>query len=130
MTTNLKKMTPNLMVEDVNSTIAFYKDVLSFELLATVPETGQLNWAMMRRDNVEIMFQVRSSITEEFPVLKDRAIGGSLTFYIEVEDVQPLYTHLKDKVTFVQDLHTTFYGMREFAIQDCNGFVLSFAEAV
>src|SRR5947207_1194232 len=78
MTTNLKKMTPNLMVEDVNKTIAFYKDVLSFELLATVPETGQLNWAMMRRDKVEIMFQVRASITEEFPVLKDRAIGSSL----------------------------------------------------
>ena len=53
MTTNLKKMTPNLMVEDVNSTLAFYKDVLNFELLATVPETGQFNWAMMRRDNVE-----------------------------------------------------------------------------
>ena len=78
MTTNLKKMTPNLMVEDVNSTLAFYKDVLNFELLATVPETGQFNWAMMRRDNVEIMFQVRASITEEFPVLKDRAIGSSL----------------------------------------------------
>ena len=50
MSTNLKKMTPNLMVEDVNNTIAFYKDILSFELLATVPETGQFNWAMMRRD--------------------------------------------------------------------------------
>ena len=130
MTTNLKKMTPNLMVEDVNKTIAFYKDILGFELLATVPETGQFNWAMMRRDNVEIMFQARASITEEFPVLKDRAIGGSLTFYIEVEDIQALYRRLKDKVTFVQDMHTTFYGTQEFAVQDCNGFVLSFAEGV
>ena len=118
------------MVEDVNSTIAFYKDVLNFELLATVPETGQFNWAMMRRDNVEIMFQARASITEEFPVLKDRVIGGSLTFYIEVEDIQALYTRLQDHVTIVQEMHTTFYGTREFAIQDCNGFVLSFAEGV
>ena|SRR5947209_5097329 len=130
MTTSLKKMTSNLMVEDVNKTIAFYKDVLSFELLATVPETGQFNWAMMRRDNVEIMFQARASITEEFPVLKDRVIGGSLTFYIEVEDIQALYTRLQDHVTIVQEMHTTFYGTREFAILDCNGFVLSFAEGV
>ena len=130
MTTNLKKMTPNLMVEDVNNTIAFYKDILSFELLATVPETGQFNWAMLRRDNVEIMFQARASITEEFPVLKDRVIGGSLTFYIEVEDIQALYTRLQDHVTIVQEMHTTFYGTREFAILDCNGFVLSFAEGV
>jgi hypothetical protein len=32
------------------------------------------------------------------------------------------------KAIFVQDLHTTFYGAREFAIQDCNGYVLAFAE--
>jgi uncharacterized glyoxalase superfamily protein PhnB len=129
-TVRLKKMIPNLMVEDVNSTIVFYRDVLGFELLTTVPEAGQFNWAMMRRDGVEIMFQTRTSLAEEVPVLGDRAMGGALTFYTEVEDVQSLYTDLLGKVAIVQDMHKTFYGTREFAIQDCNGFVLAFAEAV
>jgi catechol 2,3-dioxygenase-like lactoylglutathione lyase family enzyme len=32
-TTMLKRITPNLMVEDVNRTIEFYTDVLGFDLL-------------------------------------------------------------------------------------------------
>jgi lactoylglutathione lyase len=130
MATHLKKLTPNIMVEDVNQTVQFYKEIVGFELLTSVPSEGQFAWAMMKRDGVEIMFQSRTSLGDEITVLKQREIGGALTFYLEVEGVKDLYSNLKDKVTLVQDMHTTFYGSREFAIQDCNGFILSFAEPV
>ena len=126
----LKELVPNLMVEDVNYTIEYYQDVLDFELDQTVPETGQFIWASMKCGNVEIMFQSRENLTEEVPVLKDKEIGGSLTFYIRMENIEELYARTRDKVTIVQDLHTTFYGMREFSIQDCNGYILAFAESV
>lgn len=116
------------MVEDVNRTIEFYKDVLGFELLVTVPEAGQFNWAMLKCGNVEIMFQTRASLSEEIPTFKDKAIGGTLTLYIDVEDIKGLHASIKDKATIVQDMHTTFYGSQEFAIQDCNGFVLAFSQ--
>ncbi len=32
-------------------------------------------------------------------------------------------------VEIVADLHTTFYGTREFYFRDCNGYILSFSEA-
>lgn len=115
------------MVEDVNATIDFYRDTLDFEVTATVPESGQFNWASMKNGGVELMFQSRSSITEEYPLFDGRPIGGSLTFYIGVEDVDSLYHQLKDKVKLVLDLHTTFYGAKEFTIQDNNGFVLTFS---
>jgi lactoylglutathione lyase len=130
MAASLKKLTPNVMVEDVNRTIQFYKEMLGFELLTTVPGEGQFNWAMMKRDGVEIMFQSRASLGGEIPVLQQREIGGALTFYNDVEGVKELYTYLKGKVEIVQDMHTTFYGSQEFAMQDCNGFILSFAEAI
>jgi lactoylglutathione lyase len=130
MTTSLKKLTPNVMVEDVNRTIQFYKEILGFELLTTVPGEGQFDWAMMKHGSVEIMFQSRASLAGEIPVFQQREIGGALTFYIDVEGVKELYIYLKEKVTVVQDMHTTFYGSQEFAIQDCNGFILSFSEAI
>ena len=130
MTTTLKQLTPNLMVEDVNGTIDFYTNILGFEVLATVPETGQFNWAMLKQGNVEIQLQVRASLSEEIPSFRDKPIGGALTLYIGMDGIQELYERLKDKVTIVQDMHTTFYGTREFAIGDSNGFVLSFAETV
>ncbi len=130
MTTQMKNLTPNLMVEDVNQTVDFYKNVLGFDLIATVPETGQFNWAMMKQGGVEMQFQLRASLAEEIPAFKDRLIGGALTLYIGVEGIEELHERLKDKVTIVQAMHTTFYGMQEFALQDNNGFVISFAEAV
>ena len=130
MTMVLKKLTPNLMVEDVNETVTFYQDVLGFALLATVPEEGQFNWAMMQHDAVEIMFQSRASLTEDVPLFKDKAIGGSLTLYIDVEDIKGLYGQVQNRVTIFHEMTTTFYGTREYTIQDCNGYVLTFAQAV
>ncbi len=126
----LKKLTPNLMVEDVNRTIMFYKDVLGFEMVATVPKEGQLDWAWMKRDAVEVMFQARSSLGAEVPVLKDVPIGASQTFYIEVTGINELYRQLTGTVELVADMHTTFYGTNEFAFRDLNGYILSFSEAV
>ncbi len=39
-----------------------------------------------------------------------------------------LYDQIRSQVTVVQEPQTTFYGTREFTIEDCNGFILTFAE--
>lgn len=124
----MNSLTPNLMVEDVNKTVEYYQKVLGFELVMTVPNEGVYNWAMMKRGNVEIMFQERNNIIDEYPVLKDKTPGGGLTFFTRVGNVEELYKELKDKVEIVLDLHKTFYGSKEFAIKDINGFVFTFAE--
>ncbi len=129
----LKKLTPNLMVEDVKRTITFYRDVLGFELLVTVPPDGEhFGWAMMKRDGVELMFQSRESLVHDLPGLglEQTPIGASQTFYIEVEGVRALYEALKDRVEIVAELHTTFYDTEEFYFRDCNGYILSFSESL
>jgi len=78
-----KKITPNLVAEDVNSTVAFYRDILKFESDMSVPEEGLLKWVLMRRDHVEIMFQARESSSKKIPLMKHKEAGGSLTLYIE-----------------------------------------------
>lgn len=124
----LNKLTPNMMVEDVNATVAFYRDVLGFNLVMTVPDSGRFDWALVKRDEVEVMFQARASLSEELPLFDGQPIGGVLTFYIDMEGVDELYETLRPRVTVVKDLDATFYGTREFSIQDCNGFILTFAE--
>lgn len=126
----LQKLTPNLMVEDVNRTVAFYKDVLGFETLMTVPEEGQFVWAMLQCGSVEIMFQARDSLTDEIPALAGAPIGASQTLYIHVEGIKDHYERLKSKVAIVSDMHVTFYGAQEFYFKDCNGYILGFSETV
>jgi uncharacterized glyoxalase superfamily protein PhnB len=125
-----KQLTPNLMVEDVSQTITFYQDTLGFTLLATVPDSGPFDWAMLKRGEVTLMFQAKASLSDEIPALAGREIGGSLSFYIDVTDVKSLYEELQPKVRLAQPLHTTFYGREEFAIIDLNGYILAFAAEV
>jgi len=125
----LKKLTPNLMVEDVARTLAFYQEILGFEAVMTLPETAPFDFAIVRRDHVELMFQSRQSLSENVPALAGSAIGASQTFYIEITGLTDLYQQLQDKLEIVVDLHTTFYGTREVYFRDINGYILSFSEA-
>ena len=124
----LKKLTPNLMVEEVAPTLKFYREVLGFEVVMTLPEQAPFDFAIVQRDGVELMFQSRASLSENVPALAGSPIGASQTFYIEVTGLDALYPQLRDRVEIVVDLHTTFYGTREFYFRDVNGYILSFSE--
>ncbi len=125
----LGSLVPNVMVENVNQTVEFYKNVLDFEVLATVPEEGQFNWAMLKNGETNLMFQTRPSLTEEIPTLEGRPIGATLTFYINTTELEAWHAKLQGKVQIVQELHTTFYGATEFGFLDCNGYILVFSQS-
>jgi uncharacterized glyoxalase superfamily protein PhnB len=127
---NFKKLTPNLMVNDVNSSIKFYHDYFGFDAVVTIPDTGQYNFAILSNGNVELMIQKRESFSEDLNVSKDQQVGGSFSLFFEINDIIPLY----DKVTtagiqVVRELHQTFYGTKEFTVRDNNGYILTFSEA-
>jgi lactoylglutathione lyase len=127
-TVKFVSLTPNLLVEDVNASVEFYRDVLGFNLMMSVPETGRLDWAQVGNGGANIMLQSLSSAAAEQPVFADMKIGGSLGLFIVVKGVNELYERVKGKAQLVADIHDTFYGMREFAIQDNSGYILVFAE--
>ncbi|PXV63838.1 putative glyoxalase superfamily protein PhnB [Dysgonomonas alginatilytica] len=125
----LKDSTPNLMVKDVNKTVDFYTNILGFNKIDSVPETGQWVFAIVKSGDVMFMFQEENSIKEEYPQLSEFPRGGGLTFYIHVSDIHTLYEKLKNKATLAKDLHDTFYGSTDFAIEDCNGYILTFSQS-
>jgi len=135
----LKKLAPNFAVQDISKTVAFYRNVIGFKLEMVVPEDKsgveqELSeektyiYAMMSRDSVQVMFQRTDSIGEDVPPLKGVPIGASVSFYIEVDDINALYQEIKSKAEVVKKLETVWYGMQEFYIKDCNGYILGFAE--
>jgi lactoylglutathione lyase len=124
----LKKLTPNLMVESVAETLAFYRERLGFEVVTTLPDQEPFDFAIVKRDGVELMFQSRPSLSDNVPALSGSPIGASQTFYIEVTGIRDLYESLREKVEIVVDFHTTFYGTQEFYFRDLNGYILSFSE--
>jgi len=124
-----KDMTTNLMVESVDESVAFYQDVLGFSVVASVPSSsGNLQFAIMAKDDLSLMFQERSNLIEEYPTLATEKVQPSVTLYIIVDNFADLYQELKGTHEILCDIHETFYGAKEFAVADNNGYVLTFAE--
>ena len=123
----MENLTPNIFVESMDDTIAFYKSI-GFTLTMTVPEDGgDLIWAMMTNGNVNFMFQSFVSLGEELPQIS-RQNGASMLLYINIKKIREYFELIKDKVTVLKDLDKTFYGATEFSILDNNNYVLTFAE--
>jgi len=125
---NLKKLTPNLIVRDVERSIRFYHDVLGFTVTATVPEAAPYVFAAVRSGPVEIFLNAPEPAVAEYPAFKDRPIGGTLTLFMEVVPIQLAHDSLKDRVTIVMPLEHKWYGVTEFAFEDPDGYLITFAE--
>ena len=50
----LTDVTPNLIVSDIDRSIAFYRDVLGFTVTTTVPDAVPFVFAWMQRDDVKV----------------------------------------------------------------------------
>ena len=123
-----QKLTPNLVVADLAHSIAFYRDLLGCEVTATVPEAAPYVFATVQSGAVEIFLNSRESVEAEYPSLVERPLGGTLTLFIEVEDVNGLHASLKDRTRVVMPLEKKWYGVTEFAIADPDGWVITFAQ--
>ncbi len=125
-----KKLTANLIVSSVERSLAFYEDVLGFSRAFTVPEQAPFVFAAVAAGSVEIFLNDRSTVTKESPQMAGLAFGGGNTMFIEVEGLDALHERLLPQVKVVMPLVTQWYGMREFAILDPDGYVITFAERV
>ena len=126
------RLTPNLLVEDVAETIAWYEDILGAEELARMPpESDDPEWGQVEFGDVWLMFQTRASLAADVPALEGSEMGGSFTMYVDTDDAAGVHERASEAdVTVVQALRETEYGRREFAIADPNGYVLAFGEKV
>jgi uncharacterized glyoxalase superfamily protein PhnB len=123
----MESLSPNIFVNSMDETIAFYKSI-GFQLVMTVPETGnEFVWAMMVNGSVTFMFQTFTSLGNELPDIS-RKNGGSILLYIKLKQIRGFFELIKDKVTVLKGLETTFYGATEFSIMDNNNYVLTFAK--
>ena len=125
-----KKLTPNLIVANVERSLAFYVDTLGFARGMTVPEQSPFVFASVTSGPIEIFLNDAATAVKEYPAFAGKPLGATGTMFIEVEGVDALHDRLKPSVKIVMPIVTQFYGMREFAIEDPDGYVITFAERV
>lgn len=133
-------LAPNFSVRDVKESVMFYQNVLGFKLEIAVPDgtnsieneihnEKEYSTAMMKKDDVFVMLIKHDHFEKDTKAFQGSTKGASVLFYIDVSGIDDLYINLKEKVDIEKELETTWYGMREFYIRDCNGYVLGFGES-
>jgi uncharacterized glyoxalase superfamily protein PhnB len=110
--------------------LKFYS-VLGFQRAITVLEQPPFVFGSVTNGKVEIFFNDQKAVAPEYPPLGNRQIGGALTLFIEVEGIQEVLAAVqKSKAKIVMPLKDHFYGMREFAFEDPEGWIVTIAERV
>ncbi|NJM52519.1 MAG: bleomycin resistance family protein [Blastocatellia bacterium] len=115
----IKHLTPMLGTLNLQRTIKFYKKHLGFECLGIYPDKESPCWASLWNGDVEIAF---SSY--------DKKLSMTGNIYLYVENVVEIWERLQDKVEIVYPLKDFDYGMREFGIRDCNGYILNIGQNI
>jgi uncharacterized glyoxalase superfamily protein PhnB len=126
-----QKLTPNLVVRDVAASMEFYRSVLGFQPAITVPDQAPYVFGSVTSGNVEIFFNEQKSVAVDYPALGAKPIGGALTLFIEVEGIEEVLAAIqKSKAKITMPLKEQFYGMREFAFEDPEGWEVTIAERI
>ncbi len=121
---------PILGVRNVRQAAEYYRDVLGFELdpvdgvFQPSPDEPQGVYAIVRRGGVWIHFQIRRG---EFPERKRQPLERDV--YIYIDDLETVYADLTQRGAVVrQRPAATPYGLREFVVEDPDGYRLAFGE--
>src|SRR5687767_2614966 len=114
----LSSVAPCFPVADVGKTIRWYQEYLAFET-DPFPEHEPYVFAIMTRDNVEIMLQRVTGY--EKPDLYNSRPDGVWNAYLRMKGVKQFYHEVRDRVEILQPLRKQPYGAWEFEVKDLNG---------
>jgi uncharacterized glyoxalase superfamily protein PhnB len=120
--TRFNKIMPVLRVADLQKAVDWYAHILGFEVVWRAPGDGGGENCLLHAGPVDVLLSTGAHLGGP------PALTGTL--YFDVEGVDELFARIKDRVEVVWPLEDQEYGMREFGVRDCDGYLLAFAEEV
>jgi uncharacterized glyoxalase superfamily protein PhnB len=127
---NIKRITPVLLVKEIEPLVPFWVDRLGFTKTIEVPDGTKLGFVAFQKGAAEVMYQTYASVEKDAPpAMSAEARKGPTYLYMEVDNLDVVLAGMKD-LKKVMPERTAFYGMKEFAVQDPGGHFITFAQAV
>src|SRR5947208_13639338 len=121
---NVKRITPVLLVKEIEPIIPFWVDRLGFAKTIEVPDGNKLGFVTFQKGVTEVMYQTYASVeTDAPPSMSAEAGMGPTYLYIEVDNFDAVLDSVKD-MKIVMPVRTAFYVMMEFAVQDPGGHTI------
>ena len=120
------KITPVLIVEEIEKSLSFWIDRMGFATTVEVPGDGRLDFVTLVHDGAELMLQTIASVLKDAPQFAPKGWSSNVGLFIEVQDFADILKRL-DGYPIAMPERTTFYGMREIGVREPGGHTVVFA---
>jgi len=117
-------LSPLLAVRNMNETVEFYKNALGFKMGMVFPDADNPEYADLSKDGMVLMFIP----TKNIGIGSEEKLGTGVNLYMEIDgDIDEYYAELKSKgVKIVADIKDEPFGVRDFTVEDIDGYQLTF----
>jgi len=121
------RLTPVLVVDAVEPSLTFWEQRLGFSRTVDVPHEGQIGFAILEKDGIELMLQSEASVRADLGNATGPVAGRSTALFLEVSDLDAVEKAMAG-VPLALPRRTTFYGMHEIGVREPGGHFVIFAQ--
>jgi hypothetical protein len=121
-----KRLTPVLVVDAVQPSLDIWERRLGFTKTVEVPHENTVGFAILVKDDIELMLQSVDSVRADLGTPGDVS-GRSTALFLEVADLNAVEKALAG-YPIALPRRTTFYGMHEVGVHEPGGHFVIFAQ--
>lgn len=119
--TRFNRLSSVLLVDRIEPCLEFWADRLGFETRLRVEDEDGLAFAILGRDDVEVIYRTRASLHQASPgLIESDHHQPWVVLYVEVADLDALLPRL-DGVEIVVPLRESIVGTRELIVREPSG---------
>lgn len=128
MAIDVRGMTPLIQVYDMPTSLAFYCDILGFEVHNSSHPVPNCGWAWLKLNGIDLMLNTAYDDDERPPTPEPEraAAHGDTCLFFGCPDVDAAYAYLVSRGVTVRPPAVARYGMKQIYLNDPDGFGICF----
>lgn len=117
-------VSPTLAARNMKQAIQFYRDSLGFKMGMVFPDADNPEYADLSKDGMVLMLIPAKNVG----IGAKEKLGIGVNLYMQIDgDIDEYCNELKNKgVGIVVDIKDEPFGIRDFTVEDINGYKLTF----
>jgi catechol 2,3-dioxygenase-like lactoylglutathione lyase family enzyme len=125
---NIKGFVPLIQVYDMQRAVAFYRDILGFEILSQSTPGDDFDWSMLGRESMLLMLNTayEKDARPRIPDADRVSVHKDTALFFDCPDPDAAYEHLRSRRISVRAPIVTSYGMKQVYASDPDGYCLCF----
>ena len=121
-----------IQVFDMPTSLAFYRDVMGFEVISDAPEDGRCDWVWLKSGDSELMLNTAYEAVAR-PAAPDPtrfAAHSDTTLFFGCEDVDAAHAELRAYGIATGEPLVTDYGMKQVYLKDPDGYEICLQQPI